>query len=317
MGRIKDTNYYQVSGWMVNQLRLSGRELHVYAIIYGFTQDEETEFNGSISYMAEWLGTSNRNTVTRTINALIEKGLIEKRQETKNGVKINFYKAILPPPKQETPPKKGSTEMVLGSTIFEQGQYQNGTGGSTEMVLGGSTEMVLNNNIYNNINNNIDNLLGENPETEPLKSDPVPYEKIKFIYNNTCKHFAKIVSLSESRKRAIAARWKEYGGKLEAFEKLFTEAEASSFLKGANARDWTATFDWLLKSTNMAKVLEGNYRDKGAGANANRGTASTGATGSTSGNVRPPTTAELEEKLRREGTFSEYPDFDRIVAAHS
>ena len=309
MGRVKDTNYYQVSGWMVNQLGLSGRELHIYAIIYGFTQDDASEFNGSISYMAEWLGTSNRNTVTRTINGLIQKGLIEKRQETNNGVTINFYKAILPPPKQETPPEKGSTKTVLGSTILEGGQYQNGTRGSTEMVP--------NNNIYNNINNNIDNLLGETPQTEPLKSDPVPYEKIKFIYNNTCKHFAKIVSLSESRKRAIAARWKEYGENLEAFEKLFTEAEASSFLKGANARDWTATFDWLLKSTNMAKVLEGNYRDKGAGANANRGTSSAGATRTAGGNVRPPTTAELEEKLRKEGTFTEYPDFDRIVAAHS
>lgn len=317
MGRIKDTNYYQISGWMVNQLGLSGRELHIYAIIYGFTQDDASEFNGSISYMAEWLGTSNRNTVIRTINALIQKGLIEKRQETSNGVTVNFYKAILPPPKQETPPEKGSTKTVLGSTIFEQGQYQNGTRGSTETVLGGSTEMVPNNNIYNNINNNIDNLLGENPQTEPLKSDPVPYEKIKFIYNNTCKAFPKIVSLSDSRKRAIAARWKEYGENLETFEQLFTEAEASSFLKGANARNWTATFDWLLKSTNMAKVLEGNYRDKGAGANANRGTASTGAIRATGGNVRPPTTAELEEKLRREGTFSEYPDFDRIVAAHS
>jgi hypothetical protein len=39
-------------------------------------------------------------------------------------------------------------------------------------------------------------------------------------------------------------------------------AEASSFLKGSNDRNWTATFDWLIKDANMPKVLEGNYDDK-------------------------------------------------------
>ena len=45
--------------------------------------------------------------------------------------------------------------------------------------------------------------------------------------------------------------------------KLFENAENSSFLKGSNDRNWTATFDWLIKDSNMAKVLEGNYADKG------------------------------------------------------
>lgn len=318
MGRIKDTNYYVTNGWMINQLGLTGRELQVYAIIYGFAQDEETEFNGSLTYIMEWLGTSSKHTALRTLDGLIAKGLIVKRQTETNGVKANFYKAVIPPPKPvQQPVVEGSAKTALGSAKTALGQCQNGTGGSAETAPKGSAETAPNNYIYNNNNKYIDNLLGETAETVPQKSNPIPYEKIKKLYNNTCKAFPKIVSLSESRKRAIAARWKEYGEKLEAFEKLFTEAEASSFLKGANARDWTATFDWLLKSTNMAKVLEGNYRDKGAGANANRGTASTGTTGAAGGNVRPPTTAELEEKLRQEGTFTEYPDFDRIVAAHS
>lgn len=98
-GAYKNSNFYVINGWMVNDLGLSGRELQVYAIIYGFTQDEETEFNGSLNYIAEWLGTSNRVTVTRAINGLINKGLITKRQIIKKGVKTNFYKAILPYPK--------------------------------------------------------------------------------------------------------------------------------------------------------------------------------------------------------------------------
>lgn len=43
---------------------------------------------------------------------------------------------------------------------------------------------------------------------------------------------------------------------------MFEKAEASSFLKGANNHDWSATFDWLIKDSNMAKVLDGNYDDK-------------------------------------------------------
>ena len=30
-------------------------------------------------------------------------------------------------------------------------------------------------------------------------------------------------------------------------------------MKGKNNRNWIATFDWLLKDTNMAKVLDDNY----------------------------------------------------------
>ena len=49
---------------------------------------------------------------------------------------------------------------------------------------------------------------------------------------------------------------------MEDFKTLFEKAEASSFLKGANGRDWSANFDWLIKDSNMVKVLEGNYDDK-------------------------------------------------------
>jgi hypothetical protein len=41
-------------------------------------------------------------------------------------------------------------------------------------------------------------------------------------------------------------------------------AEASSFLKGQNNRNWFASFDWLIKDANMVKVLDGNYTDKHA-----------------------------------------------------
>ena len=135
MGRIKDQNYYQISGWMINQLGLSGRELQVYAIIYGFTQDEETEFNGSLTYIMEWLGTSSKHTALRAIDSLLEKGLIAKRQTSSKGVTTNYYKAILPYPTKISAEKEGSAETALGgSAETAPGQCRNSTGGSAIII---------------------------------------------------------------------------------------------------------------------------------------------------------------------------------------
>lgn len=93
---------------------------------------------------------------------------------------------------------------------------------------------------------------------------PVPYEAIKDFYNQVCVSFPRCTAMSESRKKAIKARFTS-GYTLEDFKKVFVKAEGSSFLKGKNDRNWTASFDWLIKDGNMAKVLDGNYDDHDAG----------------------------------------------------
>lgn len=90
--------------------------------------------------------------------------------------------------------------------------------------------------------------------------DRIDYQLIADMYNDTCVSFPRLLKLSDTRKRAIKARLKQYT--IEDFRKLFEMAECSSFLKGQNARDWSASFDWLIKDSNMAKVLDGNYADR-------------------------------------------------------
>ena len=97
-------------------------------------------------------------------------------------------------------------------------------------------------------------------ELKTEKEIKIDYQQIADMYNNTCVSFPRLTKLSESRKKAIKARLKVYS--VEDFQKLFEMAEGSSFLKGQNNRNWSATFDWLIKDTNMAKVLDGNYQDK-------------------------------------------------------
>lgn len=94
-------------------------------------------------------------------------------------------------------------------------------------------------------------------DIEIEKEKRVNYQRIADLYNETCVSFPRLRSLSESRKKAIKARLKSYSE--EDFKLLFEKAEASDFLKGKNNRNWSATFDWLIQDTNMAKVLDGNY----------------------------------------------------------
>ena len=102
----------------------------------------------------------------------------------------------------------------------------------------------------------------EEPEgnTAPPEVKKIDYQLIADMYNDTCVSFPRVQSLSEKRKKAIKARLKQYT--VEDFRTLFTKAEASSFLKGGNDRDWSANFDWLIMDSNMAKVLSGNYDSK-------------------------------------------------------
>lgn len=97
--------------------------------------------------------------------------------------------------------------------------------------------------------------IGKDKERECIN-----YQQIADMYNDTCVSFPRLTKLSDARKKAIRARMKQYT--VDDFKKLFEMAEGSSFLKGENGRNWSANFDWLLKDSNMAKVLDGNYQDK-------------------------------------------------------
>ncbi len=92
------------------------------------------------------------------------------------------------------------------------------------------------------------------------KRKNIPYQKIVDMYNNICVSLPRVTKLSEARKKAIHARYNQYG--IDDFKRLFEMAEGSSFLKGGGGCNWIANFDWLIKDENMAKVLDGNYSDR-------------------------------------------------------
>lgn len=75
---MKNKDYYVlVHSWMIKELNLSGNELLIYAVIYGFTQDNESEYRGGSKYMCEALNISERS-FFNAIKNLISYNLIEK-----------------------------------------------------------------------------------------------------------------------------------------------------------------------------------------------------------------------------------------------
>lgn len=80
------------------------------------------------------------------------------------------------------------------------------------------------------------------------------------LYNSICISFPKVKCLSDSRKKAVNARLRTYD--IETVRSVFEKAEASDFLKGKNDRNWNANFDWMMKDSNFAKILDDNYINK-------------------------------------------------------
>lgn len=134
---MKNENYINIQGWMINDLKLSGNNLIIYAIIYGFSQDGQSSFTGSISYLTKATNTS-KPTVIKCLKYLVENGLISKEEVTHNGVQFNKYSHL----------KGGGKETLQGVKKLDRG--------SKETLQGGSKETLPNNTILDNTIKTID-----------------------------------------------------------------------------------------------------------------------------------------------------------------
>lgn len=122
----KIDNYITVPGFAIVELGLSGNELLCYSLIYGFTQDKETEFRGSLNYVASALNVTKQN-AKKIIDRLIDRGLIEKREMFFSGVKFCHYVAN----------RYGVAEIATR-------RYQNNNGGVAEIATGGFAKTAMN-----------------------------------------------------------------------------------------------------------------------------------------------------------------------------
>ncbi|MBQ2408179.1 MAG: helix-turn-helix domain-containing protein [Bacilli bacterium] len=83
-----------VESWMIDYFGLTGDELIIYSIIYGFSQDGKSMYMGSRDYLCKWTKCTVR-TVQRILTDMVDKKLIERYvvvgQKTR-GYKVNMDK---------------------------------------------------------------------------------------------------------------------------------------------------------------------------------------------------------------------------------
>jgi len=91
---MKSGTFIVIQDWMITKLNLKGNDLLVYAIIYGFSQDGESRFTGSLQYLADWCGATKQG-VQKNLKNLIERGLITKFEKEINGIKHCEYSCIV------------------------------------------------------------------------------------------------------------------------------------------------------------------------------------------------------------------------------
>ena len=109
---LKRDNYINIQAWMITELGLTGNDLIIYAVIYGFSQDGDSIFMGNRAYLAEWCNASIA-TVKRSLKYLRERGLIEQVHHSKDNMEV-YYKAYLNPRVKMTLPM-GQNDPTHGS----------------------------------------------------------------------------------------------------------------------------------------------------------------------------------------------------------
>ena len=117
---MKANNYITIQGWMITELGLKGNDLITYALIFGFSQDGDSKFTGSMKYLTSTLGCT-KNTARGILKRLIESGLIEKIDLEINGVTFHHYKST-PAGGSEIDP--GGQKLTRGGSKIDPGVGQ-------------------------------------------------------------------------------------------------------------------------------------------------------------------------------------------------
>lgn len=119
------------------------------------------------------------------------------------------------------------------------------------------------NNINNEYENDNDNIIIQEAEL-PLLVPEVAIEKIDYtkivkLYNDTLGGLLpKVTIISDARKNTIRSIFNKHGP--EAIELVFNKVYNSGFIRDEieKGKKW-CSFDWVMKSSNFIKILEGNY----------------------------------------------------------
>ena len=208
---------------MVNELSLSGNHLICYAIIYGFSQDDNY-WEGSQSYLSEWLGISKRATVD-ILKRLISDGHIVKQEYEVNKVKFCKYKAVVP-------------------------NFM----GSEDSALPPSADSS---------HDNKSSIKKEKEDKSSFPKERLDYDEILAKWREICPDLPQPRIINDDRKKAIRELLKKNNATVEDLYKAFQMISVSSHCNAKTERNktWKATLNWLINDTKgcFNRLLEGEF----------------------------------------------------------
>lgn len=114
--------------------------------------------------------------------------------------------------------------------------------------------------------------VGEKPPADVAsiagKADNCPHADIIATYHELLPANPRIKVWDGARQKALRTRWREDPKRqsLEYWERFLRHVSASPFLTGkvdgSNGRPFLPGLEWLVKSSNFAKIIEGRYHDR-------------------------------------------------------
>ncbi|MCC8069551.1 MAG: helix-turn-helix domain-containing protein [Ruminococcus sp.] len=180
---MKTDNFYVIQSFMMKDLKLKPNEALIYAIIYGFSQDNQTTFRGSIRYLMENTNLS-KQTILNILKDLTQRKYIIKFENINNGVKFCEYKAnldILGSKKNVSMVKElDNPESIPMVQNLDGGSQKNIPNPVQNLDWGGTN--FRHNNIEDNIDNNIkDNIepVEATPQAEPITTTEKKLKEVK------------------------------------------------------------------------------------------------------------------------------------------
>lgn len=228
---MKSDNFIVIQGWMINELKLKGNALLVFALIYGFTRDGRTKFASGRQYIAESFNIS-LPTVDKALQELIDLGYIVKESCVNQADTDKYYANI------------SSKETLVPENI--------------------SSKETLHNIHSSSNNTNIQqSLFTDNTNKEELEVRNKMSDKVSWFidtYNKICVSLPKCIRVTAKRSKAIVNILKKYSKEeiIVAFESI----EASDFCKGRNDRGWKADIDFISREDKFVSALEGKYNGR-------------------------------------------------------